>query len=121
MTEEDLADDTGADTLELDAEKNPNSKQARMWTLYQLHRLFSVQLRRSDVRNRLDINDDRTVVLENKVAELERWRIDLESRIQATTDLNNETFESKQHQIQKIKEHIQRNEDTMNNNQTIAV
>jgi len=40
VTEEDLTDDTGADTIEIDVEKNPNSKQARMWTLYQLHRLF---------------------------------------------------------------------------------
>ena len=68
-----------------------------MWSLYQLHRLFQVQLRRSDVRNRLDINDDRTVVLENKVAELERWRIDLEARIKATTEHNDETFANKQH------------------------
>jgi len=52
-----------------------------MFTLFQLHKLFNVELKRSDVRRRLDINDDRTVVLENKVAELERWREELEMRI----------------------------------------
>ena len=51
-----------------------------MFTLNQLHKLFNLQLRRSDVRKRLDENDSATRVLEDKVAELERWRLDLEQR-----------------------------------------
>ena len=40
-----------------------------------------MKLRRSDVRLRLDENDKATRVLEQKVEELEKWRIDIEERI----------------------------------------
>ena len=52
-----------------------------MFTLQNLNHLFNVKLRRSDVRLRLDENDKATRVLEQKVAELEKWRIDIEERI----------------------------------------
>ena len=34
ITDEDLEDDTGEETIEIDVSKNPNSKQARMFTLF---------------------------------------------------------------------------------------
>ena len=37
INDEDMANDTGADTIEIDEEKNPNSKKARMFTLFQLY------------------------------------------------------------------------------------
>ena len=52
-----------------------------MFTLQNLNHLFNAKLRRSDVRLRLDENDKATRVLEQKVAELEKWRIDIEERI----------------------------------------
>ena len=52
-----------------------------MFTLQNLNHLFNVKLRRSDVRLRLDENDKATRVLEQKVEELEKWRIDIEERI----------------------------------------
>ena len=57
ITEEDLVDDTGADTIQVDPNQNPIAGEARMVTLNQLHKLFSVQLKRSNVRARLDKND----------------------------------------------------------------
>ena len=97
IDDEDLEDDTGEDTIEIDVAKNPNSKQSRMFTLFQLHQLFNVQLRRSDVRFRIDENDKATRVLEDKVAELERWREDLEDRIAKRSSYVDEVFENKQH------------------------
>ena len=45
-----------------------------------MNQLFNIKLRRSDVRKRLDVNDEDTVVLQDKVAELMMWRKDLEER-----------------------------------------
>ena len=103
VKDEDVVDDTGEDTIEIDEEKNPNAKQARMFTLYQLHRLFNVQLNRSDVRYRLDENDKATRVLEDKVAELERWREDLEERIKKRSEYDDTMFDAKQHPINVFK------------------
>ena len=52
-----------------------------MFTIQNLNDLFNVKLRRSDVRLRLDENDKATRVLEQKVEELEKWRIDIEERM----------------------------------------
>ena len=38
----DIADDTGKNTLEVDSAKNARAGEARMFTLAQLHQLFSV-------------------------------------------------------------------------------
>ena len=97
IKDEDLLDDTGEDTIEVDITKNPVAKQSRMFTFIQLHQLFNVQLRRSDVRFRIDENDKATRVLEDKVAELERWRVDLEDRIAKRSSYVDEVFENKQH------------------------
>ena len=52
-----------------------------MFTIQNLNDLFNVKLRRSDVRLRLDENDRATRILEQKVEELEKWRIDIEERM----------------------------------------
>ena len=52
-----------------------------MFTIQNLNDLFNVKLRRSDVRLRLDENDKATRVLEQKVEDLEKWRIDIEERM----------------------------------------
>ena len=52
-----------------------------MFTIQNLNDLFNVKLRRSDVRLRLDENDKATRILEQKVEELEKWRIDIEERM----------------------------------------
>ena len=41
----------------------------------------------------MDKNDADTIVLQEKVAELERWRADLEDRIQKRTDVVEQKFE----------------------------
>ena len=52
-----------------------------MFTIQNLNDFFNVKLRRSDVRLRLDENDRATRILEQKVEELEKWRIDIEERM----------------------------------------
>ena len=37
IKDEDLLDDTGEDTIEVDITKNPVAKQSRMFTFIQLH------------------------------------------------------------------------------------
>ena len=66
-----------------------------MFTLQNLNHLFNVKLRRSDVRLRLDENDKATRVLEQKVEELEKWRIDIEERIANRNKEVDEQFEYK--------------------------
>lgn len=55
-----------------------------MFSLEQLQQLFRLQLRRSNVRKRIDINDEETLILQMKVSELEKWRVDLEACILQT-------------------------------------
>ena len=66
-----------------------------MFTLQNLNHLFNVKLRRSDVRLRLDENDKATRVLEQKVEELEKWRIDIEERIANRNKEVDEQFDHK--------------------------
>ena len=119
IKDEDLLDDTGEDTIEVDITKNPVAKQSRMFTFIQLHQLFNVQLRRSDVRFRLDENDKATRVLEDKVAELERWRVDLEDRIAKRSSYVDEVFENKQHQINVFKQETKENFDNCATNHQV--
>ena len=63
VKDEDMLDDTGADTIVLDVGANPKASELRMFTLKQMNQLFNIKLRRSDVRKRLDVNDEDTVVL----------------------------------------------------------
>ena len=81
ISEQDISDDTGVNSIEVDEITNPQAKVGHMFTLQNLNHLFNVKLRRSDVRLRLDENDKATRVLEQKVEELEKWRIDIEERI----------------------------------------
>jgi len=55
-----VQDDNGADSINL---SEPQTQQARMFSLYQLSRMFNLQLGRSKVRARLDRNDEDTAVL----------------------------------------------------------
>ena len=66
-----------------------------MFTLQNLNHLFNVKLRRSDVRLRLDENDKATRILEQKVEELEKWRIDIEERIANRSKEVDEQFDHK--------------------------
>ena len=66
-----------------------------MFTLQNLNHLFNVKLRRSDVRLRLDENDKATRILEQKVEELEKWRIDIEERITNRSKEVDEQFDHK--------------------------
>ena len=92
LTETDVSDDTGSDTVTVNRDSNPNGAEARMFTLEQLNHFFNVKLRRSDVRYRLDENDKATRVLENKVDELEKWRLELEDRIAKRIEHVDENF-----------------------------
>lgn len=80
-----------------------------MFTLQQLHDLFNVQLRRSDVRYRLDENDKATRVLEQKVDDLEKWRIDLEDRIKKRSKEVDGWLDHKQDQINACKKEYREN------------
>ena len=42
ISDEDLSDDTGEDTIPINCGANPIAGKARMFTLNQLHRLFCV-------------------------------------------------------------------------------
>jgi chaperonin cofactor prefoldin len=52
-----------------------------MFSIDQFHQLFHYFMNRSKARKRLDKNDTDTARLQNQVAELEKWREDLESRL----------------------------------------
>ena len=116
VSDADVEDDTGEDTIQLDPAQNPNAAQARMFTLQQLHDLFNVKLRRSDVRHRLDANDKATRVLEQKVDDLEKWRIDLEERIQKRSKEVDEWLDHKQDQINACKKEYRENFATCQDN-----
>ena len=60
-------------------------------------------------------------MLEEKVAELERWRIDLEDRVKTRAEHVDETFDSKQHQIDTFKKNTGENFDQCADNQRVAV
>lgn len=94
LTEQDVSDDTGSDTITVSRDQNPNAAEARMFTLEQLNHFFNVKLRRSDVRYRLDENDKATRVLEDKVDVLEKWRIELEDRIAKRIDFVDDSFKN---------------------------
>ena len=83
LTQEDIMPDTEGRTydIEADPKTNPKAGQARMFTLDQIQALFHVLLRRSHVRSRLTTEEKAIRVLEAKVAELEKWRPDIEERI----------------------------------------
>lgn len=51
-------------------------------------------MRKSDARDRLDQNDSDTAELQRQVAELERWREDLEGRFKDRSDFVNDKFAS---------------------------
>ena len=85
LTEDDLKPDTEGQDFVIDADPatNPTAKQARTFTLETLQHLVNVQLRRSEVQARLTREEEKVKVLEAKVAELEKWRPDIEERIAA--------------------------------------
>ena len=95
ISEQDISDDTGVNSIEVDEITNPQAKVGHMFTLQNLNHLFNVKLRRSDVRLRLDENDKATRVLEQKVEELEKWRIDIEERIANRSKEVDEQFDHK--------------------------
>ena len=90
-----------------------------MFTLQQLNHLFNVKLRRSDVRYRLDENDKATRVLEEKVAELERWRIDLEDRIAKRSQHVDDVLEERLKQINACKKEYRANFDVCSTNHSL--
>ena len=95
VTKADTEDDNGQRSDSIADISNNEEEQAiyengRMWTVSQLHQLFHLLLRRSKVRSRLDINDADTAKLQKQVAELERWRGELENRwAERHTEVNN--------------------------------
>ncbi len=85
VTEKDIEDDNGQRTASLPAiegegEEDKVYRNSRMFTIEQIHQLFHLLLRRSKVRARLDVNDEETRDARERIAELERWRIELEER-----------------------------------------
>ena len=95
LTPEDVLPDNEGKAYMIDADPATNAVagKARMFTLDQLQDLFNVLLRRSHVRTRLTTEEKAIRVLEAKVAELEKWRPDIESRIEARTKHVDLTFE----------------------------
>lgn len=94
---------------------NKDAFDARVFSLRQFHQVFHLLLRRSKVRSRLDVNDSDTVVLQNKVDELEKWRIDLEDRlatkhaeIQVKFDNDDERFKSFKYSCELEFEHAEK-------------
>ena len=78
LTQADTSPDTEDFVVSIDQTVNPRAGEARMFTLRQIHDLFNVLLKRSNVQARLTREEEKTRVLEEKVAELEAWRPDLE-------------------------------------------
>ena len=78
-----------------------------------------MQLRRSDVRFRLDENDKATRVLEQKVDELEKWRIDLEDRFAKRAKEVDGWLDHKQDQINACKKEYREKFDECSTNHTL--
>ena len=78
-----------------------------------------MQLRRSDVRFRLDENDKATRVLEQKVDELEKWRIDLEERFATRNKEVDGWLDHKQDQINACKKEYREKFDECSTNHTL--
>ena len=92
LTPDDIKPDTDGNDYDIEADPrtNPKAGQARMVTLDQMQALFHVLLRRSKVRARLTTEEKAIRILEQKVAELEKWRPDIEQRIkEREADVNN--------------------------------
>lgn len=66
--------------------------------------MFNLQLGRSKVRARLDRNDDETAVLKSKVAELERWRAELEARLNVRNSQVDTNFDNVRNRINDFQE-----------------
>jgi flagellar capping protein FliD len=98
--EKDISDDNGNKLKSLPSIPGENGEEAavygnsRMFTISQFHQLFHYFLRKSDARDRLDQNDSDTAELQRQVAELERWREDLEGRFKDRSDFVNDKFAS---------------------------
>ena len=78
LTQADVAPDTENFVVDIDPASNPKAGEARMFNLRQIHDLFNVLLKRSNIQARLTTEEEKTRVLQEKVAELEAWRPDLE-------------------------------------------
>ena len=78
LTQADVAPDTENFVVDIEAASNPRAGEARMFTLRQIHDLFNVLLKRSNIQTRLTNEEEKTRVLQEKVAELEAWRPDIE-------------------------------------------
>ena len=78
-----------------------------------------MKLRRSDVRSRLDENDKATRLLEDKVAELEKWRVDLEDRIDKWSKHVDDILEERLNQINACKKELRANFDECSTNHTL--
>ena len=96
---EEVQDDNGSRTDSLphlgsDEEDKAVYHNARMFSIEQFHQLFHLFLNRSKARKRLDINDADTAKLQAQVAELERWRAELENRWEERHKAIDNKFES---------------------------
>ena len=78
LTQADVSPDTEDFVVSIDPETNPRAGEARMFNLKQIHDLFNVLLKRSNIQTRLTNEEEKVRVLQEKVAELEGWRPDIE-------------------------------------------
>ena len=82
LTMEDVTPDIPTNPILSDPKINPKAAEPRLFTIQQIQHLFNVLHRRSMIHDRMTAHEERTKILEAKVAELEKWRPLLEGRIQ---------------------------------------
>lgn len=92
LTDADMLPDTDSPVIDVDPKTNPTASEARTVTLSQIHELFNVMLRRSNVRKRLGTEEGKTRLLEQKVEALEQWRQDIEERIAVKNEQIDQRF-----------------------------
>ena len=78
LTQADVSPDTEDFVVNIDPATNPKAGEARMFNLKQIHDLFNVLLKRSNIQTRLTNEEEKVRVLQEKVADLEAWRPDIE-------------------------------------------
>ena len=78
LTQADVSPDTEDFVVNIDPATNPKAGEARMFNLKQIHDLFNVLLKRSNIQTRLTNEEEKVRVLQEKVSELEAWRPDIE-------------------------------------------
>ena len=82
LTMADVAPDIPTNPIQSDPKVNQKAAEPRLFTIEQIQHLFNVLHRRSIIHDRMTAHEQRTKILEDKVAELEKWRPLIEGHIE---------------------------------------